>query len=55
MHISPLQVGFEKDPAAYYNAGVAVDDINLIDCAMPRPTTGECLPEKPFHCKNNVL
>ena len=32
------QVGFEKEKAAQFDAGVAIDDINFIDCEMPRPS-----------------
>ena len=48
------QVGFEKEKAAQFDAGVAIDDINFIDCEMPRPSKEECSGEKPFHCMNNV-
>ena len=47
-------MGFEKEKAAVFDAGVAVDDINFIDCKMPRPATENCGPEKPFHCMNSV-
>ena len=48
------QVGFEKEKAAQFDAGVAIDDINFIDCEMPRPSKEQCSGEKPFHCMNNV-
>ena len=53
-NFSNIQVGFEKDRASVFDAGVAVDDINFIDCEMPRPSTEECGTEKPFHCMNSV-
>ena len=37
-----------------YDAGVAVDDVQFVDCPMPRPTKEECPAEKSYRCENNV-
>ena len=37
-----------------FDAGIAIDDIEFLDCEMPRPESGECGEAKPFQCNNKV-
>ena len=45
---------FERAASTTYNANVAIDDIALIDCELPRPED-QCGDNKPVRCANNVM
>ena len=49
-----FEVAFDRSPGGTYDAAVAVDDFQFVDCDMPRPTEGDCGAEKPFQCNNKV-
>ena len=49
-----FEVVFDRTSGGTFDAGVALDDFNFVDCEMPRPTEGDCDAEKPFQCNNKV-
>ena len=49
-----FEISFDRAPGGTYDAAVAIDDVNFVDCEMARPSPGECEPEKPFQCHNKV-
>ena len=48
-----FQIVFLKGPNEVFDAKVAVDDVELIDCDLPRAES-ECSDSKPFRCTNGV-
>ena len=43
----------EKEQSAKYDAGIAIDDVALIDCPLKRPTESDC-PVDEWKCENQV-
>ena len=44
----------KKEQSAKYDAGIAIDDVALIDCPLKRPTESDC-PVDEWKCENQVL
>ena len=55
-HEEEFKIVFDRPKHEAYDAGVAVDDIDYVDCDMPRPIDkdAECPEEKSFRCENDV-
>ena len=43
----------KKEQSAKYDAGIAIDDVALIDCPLKRPTESDC-PVEEWKCENQV-
>ena len=48
-----FQIVVKKEQSATYDAGIAIDDVALIDCPLKRPTESDC-PVDEWKCENQV-
>ena len=48
-----IQIVVKKEQSAKYDAGIAIDDVALIDCPLKRPTESDC-PVDEWKCENQV-
>lgn len=48
-----LQIIAKKEPSKVYDAGIAIDDVSFLECALPKPE--ESCPPNQWHCMNKVI
>ena len=53
--MSFFQIVAKKEKSQNYDAGLALDDLSLFDCYLPRPTQADkCANGHEWRCQNKV-